>query len=233
MVIRVRLAAAVLLALIAVPVVSHADQANGTTVAPTFGCQDGAVSISYGGGGGFSSVSLGAITNDGSVLTGLQFSCLAESEGIFYYFQHEGSGHQLVHDFSVDFGLFVGVAIPAQTLPSDRVQRACDPAVENCGPYTVPVYITDFNLYIPQPGVAPTQQDFVGVQVESIYGFSQGGNFFVDGNGNFVFDPTVPGGEATVSLFATPVPAPEPASLLLIGSGFTAGFGLLRRKHRQ
>ena len=223
MVVRARMLAAFLVVLSAVPVLSHADE----TLAPTLACQAGSVSISYGDGGGFSGVSLGATTADGSVLTGLRFTC--EEEGIFYFFQHDDGGHQLVHDFAVDFGHFSGENTPAQTLPFDTVERRCDP----CGPAAAALYITDFNLYIPRVGPVSAYNDFIGVQVESVYGFSQGGNFFVDGNGDFVFDPTVPGGEATVSLFDTPVPAPEPSSSLLMGSGFAAGVVVLRRKLRK
>lgn len=221
MVVRARMLAALLIALSVVPVISHAD----VTLSPTFACQAGSVSISYSDGGGFSGVSLGATTNDGLVLTSLPFNC--EEEGIFYFFKHDDSGHHLITDFSVQFGRFIGEpSPPTQTLPFDTVERKCD----RCA---VAAYITDFNLYIPKVGPDSTHKDFVGVQVESAYGFSQGGEFFVDDNGNFVFDPTVPGGEATISLFDTPVLAPEPSGFLLMGSGFTAAVEVLRRKRRK
>ena len=71
-------------------------------------------------------------------------------------------------------------------------------------------------------------KEFVGLKLDSMFGFSTEGKFFM-ADGSVFLDPTIPGGNA--ELFLTDTPAvPEPATLALVGSGIAGG--ILRRKRK-
>lgn len=226
MVVRVRSLAALSVALTAVPALSHADVTN----TPTFNCPAGGTlqSVNWGDGTAFNAVNLQATSTDGGFQTGIEFGC-SDSGGPYYYFNH-GDGSHTIDEFGVNFGTIAEEK--SFVFNFDTVNQKMDVYDPASGKVT-PEYFTNFNLYLTETDPFGAKfRDFIGVKIESLYGFSTAKWFGLDANSQLIFDPTIPGDvEATVSLTDTPVP--EPSALVLMASGLAAAVEVLRRKRRK
>lgn len=94
-------------------------------------------------------------------------------------------------------------------------------------------YFSNFDIYIDflnTDGVVQ-YKEFVGLKLDSAFGYASGGDLKLMADGSVVLDPSIPGGFGTLELYDTPA-VPEPASLLLVGSGVASAAGVLRRKRK-
>lgn len=215
MVVRARSALALLSGLAAFPLASHA--AVSDYFPPTFGCStDGGVvaTIDW---GDFGSAGAPMIITDGT-LPAVQFGC----NGSMYSAGIQGS------DFAVNFG---DIVIPKTVDKSTPILFTSDHKQMVPGTENEWMYFTNFDMYIElfNSDGALMGKDFVGIKLDSMFGFADGGVFQVMGDGSVRLDPTIPGGSGVLELYSTPA-VPEPATLALVGGGIAGG--ILRRKRK-
>lgn len=218
MVVRARSLAAVFTGLAAFPLAAHA---GNLTMTPNISCTstDGGVvnGIDWGDFGSLGAPLIGLTPQPEPDLPAVQFGC----NGSMYSVGIQGS------DFAVNFGDIVITKPVDKSTPLlfTSNYKLMIPGTDQWK------YFTNFDLYIElfnSDGVL-MGKDFVGVKLDSMFGFSSGGDFKLMGDGSVMLDPTIPGGSGVLELYDTPA-VPEPATLALVGSGVAAG--VLRRKRK-
>lgn len=97
-------------------------------------------------------------------------------------------------------------------------------------------FFSNFNMYLDVKAfnvdglMVNEYKEFVGLKLDSLFGYASGGDLKLMGDGSVELDPTIPGGFGVLSFYDTPVP--EPTSMLLVGSGLASAAATLRRKRK-
>ena len=224
MVVRARSVAAVLSGIAAFPLAAHASFSFGM---PSFSCStDGGVvaGINWGDKSSMGSPMISTDLTISGNLPAVQFGCSNKvySAGV------EGK------EFQVNFGMFQP---PDPLIKFDGVSLANDYKeikFFNADGLPQMKWDTFYDLWLNVDkwngdGWVFDHKDFIGIKLDSGVGFASPGSFVVV-DGSVFLDPSIPGGSAVVSLYNTPE-VPEPATLLLFGTGAAAG--VLRRKRKS
>lgn len=226
MVVRARSVLALLSGVAALPLTAHASFSFGK---PSFSCSAGDGSVVNGINWGDGSALVGNPTALVGDPTAVEFGC---SNNMY------SAGLQ-GNTFGVNFGMLqqpppVGdfkLELKLDVITTDYKLLV---GIGDEGPeeFKITQWDVYFNYYkVNADGFAEfDHKDFVGLKLDSLFGFSSGGDFkMVDGS--VFLDPTIPGGVGTLELTDTPA-VPEPASLMLVGSGLVGAAGALRRKRK-
>lgn len=223
MVVRAR-SLAVLAGIATLPLAAQAAKTPGP---PEISCSEGLVSgINWGDGSSFGVPAVQVTKDPGPTqLPAVQFGC----SNNMYSAGVEGDS------FAVNFGNFY----PPD--PGFKYEVKMDTAYkefvfDNPDGGLQKEYVSYFDLYInlykenSDGFLVFDYKDFIGVKLNSLFGFAGGGEFKIMGDGSVRLDPSIPGGIGELFLYDTPQ-VPEPATLALVGSGVAAG--VLRRKKRS